>query len=188
MCLFEENKKLVKQLEEAIENLKISEVEEYIKKENVDGISFREKIYIGYERLNRIKQRMYVLNQKIISEKELVRSSVLAVNAMANNLCGIIYMDMPLNNQKYLVQKFYSELCEKYKGQPVKIHLLGLLPNLNGRILNLDNLDEKERKYATLLDEYLLICSIYEQMESLIDCIKSIQCNYLEADASVHQE
>ncbi len=184
MNLFKENEELVKQLEEAINNLKIPELEEQIKKENVDATSFREKKYIGYERLNRIKQRMCAINQKIISENELIKNSILSVNAMANNPCGIMYMDMPLNNQKYLVKNFYSKLSKKYEGQPAKIALLGLLFDGSGRMLRLENLDEEERKYATLLDEYLRICSIYEQMESLIDCIKSIQCNYLEIGVS----
>ena len=57
---------------------------------------------------------------------------------------------------------------------------LGIIPNTNARFLKVDCLDEAEKKKAMLLDEYLILCLIQEQLELLIDYIKCIQFNYLE--------
>ena len=96
--------------------------------------------------------------------------------------CGVIYMDLPLNRQKYLVQKFYQELFNKYVNNPGKYILLGLVPASNGRVLKIESLDDNERKYAQILDEYLRICFMDEQIEELINCIKMIQFNYISKD------
>ena len=87
-----------------------------------------------------------------------------------------------LNRQNYLVQKFYQELFNKYVNNPGKYILLGLVPASNGRVLKIESLDDNERKYAQILDEYLRICFMDEQIEELINCIKMIQFNYISKD------
>ena len=48
--------------------------------------------------------------------------------------------------------------------------------------LKIESLDDNERKYAQILDEYLRICFMDEQIEELINCIKMIQFNYISKD------
>jgi hypothetical protein len=49
-------------------------------------------------------------------------------------------------------------------------------------VLKIERLDDNERKYAQILDEYLRICFMDEQIEELINCIKMIQFNSISKD------
>ena len=143
---------------------------------------YEELIYKKNQELARLFNRIYAVNQKIIDAYEPVKNRVACVSNMGNLPCGIIYMDFPLNRQNYLVQKFYQELFNKYVNNPGKYILLGLVPASNGRVLKIESLDDNERKYAQILDEYLRICFMDEQIEELINCIKMIQFNYISKD------
>ena len=179
MDLLNENETLICCLEQLRNELKIEEIEEQIKNQAFDDISYEEFIYKKRHELVRLFNRIYAVNQKIIDEYELVKNKVVYVSTMANLPCGIIYMDLPLNNRNYLVQKFYQELYNRYANDVNKCISLGLVPASNGRVLKIVNLNDNERKHAQILDQYLNIYFMDEQIEELINCIKMIQFNYI---------
>ncbi len=182
MDLIKENENLIHCLKELRDELKIEELEKAIRNQEFNDTSYEELIYKKNQELARLFNRIYAVNQKIIDAYEPVKNRVACVSNMGNLPCGIIYMDFPLNRQNYLVQKFYQELFNKYVNNPGKYILLGLVPASNGRVLKIESLDDNERKYAQILDEYLRICFMDEQIEELINCIKMIQFNYISKD------
>lgn len=182
MDLIKENENLIHCLEELRDELKIEELEKAIRNQEFNDTSYEELIYKKNQELARLFNRIYAVNQKIIDAYEPVKNRVACVSNMGNLPCCIIYMDFPLNRQNYLVQKFYQELFNKYVNNPGKYILLGLVPASNGRVLKIESLDDNERKYAQILDEYLRICFMDEQIEELINCIKMIQFNYISKD------
>lgn len=182
MDLINENENLIHCLKELRDELKIEELEKAIRNQEFNDTSYEELIYKKNQELARLFNRIYAVNQKIIDAYEPVKNRVACVSNMGNLPCGIIYMDLPLNRQNYLVQKFYQELFNKYVNNPGKYILLGLVPASNGRVLKIESLDDNERKYAQILDEYLRICFMDEQIEELINCIKMIQFNYISKD------
>lgn len=182
MDLINENENLIHCLEELRDELKIEELEKAIRNQEFNDTSYEELIYKKNHELARLFNRIYAVNQKIIDAYESVKNRVACVSNMGNLPCGIIYMDFPLNRHNYLVQKFYQELFNKYVNNPGKYILLGLVPASNGRVLKIESLDDNERKYAQILDEYLRICFMDEQIEELINCIKMIQFNYISKD------
>lgn len=182
MDLINENKNLIHCLEELRDELKIEELEKAIRNQEFNDTSYEELIYKKNHELARLFNRIYAVNQKIIDAYEPVKNRVACVSNMGNLPCGIIYMDLPLNRQNYLAQKFYQELFNKYVNNPGKYILLGLVPASNGRVLKIESLDDNERKYAQILDEYLRICFMDEQIEELINCIKMIQFNHISKD------
>lgn len=182
MDLINENENLIHCLEELRDELKIEELEKAIRNQEFNDTSYEELIYKKNHELARLFNRIYAVNQKIIDAYEPVKNRVACVSNMGNLPRGIIYMDFPLNRQNYLVQKFYQELFNKYVNNPGKYILLGLVPASNGRVLKIESLDDNERKYAQILDEYLRICFMDEQIEELINCIKMIQFNYISKD------
>lgn len=182
MDLINENKNLIHCLKELRDELKIEELEKAIRNQEFNDTSYEELIYKKNHELARLFNRIYAVNQKIIDAYEPVKNRVACVSNMGNLPCGIIYMDLPLNRQNYLAQKFYQELFNKYVNNPGKYILLGLVPASNGRVLKIESLDDNERKYAQILDEYLRICFMDEQIEELINCIKMIQFNYISKD------
>lgn len=182
MDLIKENENLIHCLKELRDELKIEELEKAIRNQEFNDTSYEELIYKKNHELARLFNRIYAVNQKIIDAYEPVKNRVACVSNMGNLPCGIIYMDLPLNRQNYLVQKFYQELFNKYVNNPGKYILLGLVSASNGRVLKIESLDDNERKYAQILDEYLRICFMDEQIEELINCIKMIQFNYISKD------
>ena len=182
MDLIKENENLIHCLKELRDELKIEELEKAIRNQEFNDTSYEELIYKKNQELARLFNRIYAVNQKIIDAYEPVKNRVACVSNMGNLPCVIIYMDFPLNRQNYLVQKFYQELFNKYVNNPGKYILLGLVPASNGRVLKIESLDDNERKYAQILDEYLRICFMDEQIEELINCIKIIQFNYISKD------
>lgn len=182
MDLINENENLIHCLQELRDELKIEELEKAIRNQEFNDTSYEELIYKKNQELARLFNRIYAVNQKIIDAYEPVKNRVACVSNMGNLPCGIIYMDLPLNRQNYLVQKFYQELFNKYVNNPGKYILLGLVPASNGRVLKIERLDDNERKYAQILDEYLRICFMDEQIEELINCIKMIQFNSISKD------
>ena len=72
-----------------------------------------------------------------------------------------------------------DNLKKAIRDRNVILFVLGLVPASNGRVLKIESLDDNERKYAQILDEYLRICFMDEQIEELINCIKMIQFNII---------
>lgn len=181
MQLCDENKEIINKLELYIENLSLSELEATIKGNIEENISlYSEKIYDAYNRLLQIKNRIYAVNNKVICNNEELKNWFFRIDSMCMLPCGIAYMDMPLNNRRYLVQNFYKELDEKYAKEPINCILLGMIPNSSGRFLKIEQLEESEKKTALVLDDYLKLCSICEQLEMLINFVKCIQYNYAD--------
>lgn len=117
-----------------------------------------------------------------VQKHELLRNRLMYIDSMYTFPCGIEYMDMPLNSRNYLAQSFYNDLYLKYNEKLCQPLPLGLKPNFNGRLLRIEYLDDYEKQQARLLNEYLRICLIREQIEALIDCVKCIQFNYIKDD------
>ena len=110
MDLINENENLIHCLKELRDELKIEELEKAIRNQEFNDTSYEELIYKKNQELARLFNRIYAVNQKIIDAYEPVKNRVACVSNMGNLPCGIIYMDLPLNRQNYLVQKFLYKI------------------------------------------------------------------------------
>lgn len=182
MSLFNENTELIQKIEKYINELEIPVLEQKIKNESIEDISVEEDINKKFNQLYRIKSRIMAVNEKVINEHSALRDRFVNVDAFLIMPCSIVYMDVFFNTKIYPVQKYYQKLFDKYKDNPTKFILLGLMPNMQGRLLKIDYLEEKELQEAQVMDMYLKLCFLEESYEMLIDCIKCIQFSYLQED------
>ena len=175
--LFKENQKIIDDLEEKIKSLGIFEIENYIKEDKGFNDVFTEKIFKARKDIRCILRRIMSINEKVVMREEILNSKLIGIGNMIAIPVGIQFMDMEINHQIYLVQKFYQEIHEKYCKNISKYIELGMA---DLRCLKVEYLEENEKKKAHVMDEYLKLCWIREQMEVMIDLLKCIQFNYLE--------
>ena len=173
--LFNENQKIIENLEEKIKELGIFEIEDYIKKDKQFNDTFTEKIFKAQKDVRCILRRIVSINEKIVMQEEQLNSRLINIGNMIAMPVGIQFMDMEINQQIYLVQQFYREIHEKYYRNVGKYFCLGMADLT--RYLKVEYLEENEKKKAKVMDEYLKLCSIRNQMEVMIDFIKCIQFN-----------
>ena len=86
----------------------VSDIEGKLKRDEIKNCSYTDKIYDGHNQVLRLKRRILVINEKIIMKEDKLKNRFFNMGNIYTIACGIVYMDMLLNNQKYLVQLFYD--------------------------------------------------------------------------------
>lgn len=184
MGLFEENQEIIEKIQGFIGNICKAEIEEKIPKNEIDAAELDRKIYDGFNQIIRFTRRIYAVNQNIIDSAENLSKEIAQMEKMTIPTGEINFVDKPVNNQNRLVHNFYEKIKSKY-GNEYEHHITkNVAENPPKRRLKIDSLDEKEQRQALILDKYLKICWISEQLEQLIDYVKCIQYNYIPQNES----
>ena len=158
MGLYEENEEIIEKLGCFIDSMCKAEIEKKIMMKEIEENSLDIKRYDVINKKIRFYRRIYAVNQNSIEGAEILRNRIACINNNFVLPCGISHMDMQINNQNYLVQRFYQDLNNKYRDQLKEFITRSLIATSNGRFLNVNYLDSEEQKQAMILDNYIKIC------------------------------
>lgn len=184
-----ENDRIIQEICKLIEDLKIYDKQEKLisivnnidsKELNINDVCNEKDLFNAKNNFSYYFNRIKAVNEAYIHRNDMLKSRINQLEFNANQPCGIIYMDMPLNSTEYVVQLFYKTLNEKYINEPVKYKLLGLIPNPYVRTLKLNSLLDVEREIAIELDKFIKYINVKNQLNELVNLCKSIIYNYLD--------
>lgn len=179
MELYDVNKMVIEELKKLQESMMIDEIEKKIAEKKWDA-SYEQLIFKRHEEFNRIKKRVLLLNEHIISNCDSLKNRLQIHENIYRYPCGIEYIDNPLNWTLYLVNNFYRELFNQFQNNSIKSQLLWLSPGPYGRFINKEYLNDEQREQALRLNEFLQLYNLKQCIENLMFFVEHIQVNYLD--------
>ncbi|QWT52095.1 hypothetical protein [Eubacterium sp. MSJ-33] len=169
------------EIETEIKKLKLEKLELLISNRNEDELASVDEqeyiriIYCGRNKIEKWISQINSINGCVWNE--ILNTRLDYLKCMSNTIHSVRYINAPYNCKDYYVELFYNQLRQKYKDdfwEEIRIGISDIYPS---NTLKIDQLDEADQKLAEIIDIYLNIKWLKDQMEYAVEIIDSILCS-----------